>query len=281
MAATPDGNGYWLVASDGGIFSFGSARFLGSVGGLALQRPIVGMAATADGNGYWLVASDGGIFAYGNATFAGSAGAIPLRRPITAMAAAPGGGYWLVASDGGVFAYGAAPFLGAAVEGLGEGRTAAAIFPTRRGRGYLVLGVPAGIRVGFSGDVHGVGRVAALVAGGGNPLDGMRTALAGNDVNVVNLETAVGSTGSAQVKEFTFHSPPALLSRLREAGVTVVNLANNHSLDFGAGALLETIDHAHAAGLLVVGAGANAAAAFAPVVVATPGGTVAVLGLSQ
>jgi hypothetical protein len=46
MAATPDGKGYWLVASDGGIFSFGNATFYGSMGGTHLNKPIVGMAAT-------------------------------------------------------------------------------------------------------------------------------------------------------------------------------------------------------------------------------------------
>jgi hypothetical protein len=46
MAATPTGGGYWEVASDGGIFSFGNAAFHGSMGGHALNEPIVGMAAT-------------------------------------------------------------------------------------------------------------------------------------------------------------------------------------------------------------------------------------------
>jgi hypothetical protein len=44
MASTPSGNGYWLVASDGGIFAFGDAAFLGSTGALTLARPIVGMS---------------------------------------------------------------------------------------------------------------------------------------------------------------------------------------------------------------------------------------------
>ncbi len=44
MAATPDGQGYWLVASDGGIFTFGDARFYGSTGAMTLNKPIVGMA---------------------------------------------------------------------------------------------------------------------------------------------------------------------------------------------------------------------------------------------
>jgi hypothetical protein len=46
MAPTPDGAGYWLVATDGGIFSYGDAQFYGSTGSLHLNAPIVGMSAT-------------------------------------------------------------------------------------------------------------------------------------------------------------------------------------------------------------------------------------------
>ncbi len=76
MTATPDGNGYWLVASDGGVFSYGDATFYGSTGAIHLNKPIVGMAASPTGRGYWLVASDGGIFSYGDAQFHGSSGSI-------------------------------------------------------------------------------------------------------------------------------------------------------------------------------------------------------------
>ena len=113
MASTPDGNGYWNVASDGGIFTFGDATFYGSTGSIHLNQPIVGMASTPDGGGYWLVASDGGIFAFGDAAFLGSTGNIHLNRPVVGMAATPDGrGYWLVASDGGVFSFGDAAFHG-------------------------------------------------------------------------------------------------------------------------------------------------------------------------
>ena len=87
MAATPDGKGYWLVASDGGIFTFGDAGFFGSMGGQILNKPVVGMTATADSQGYWLVASDGGIFDFGTAAFHGSEGGQPLNKPIVGMAA--------------------------------------------------------------------------------------------------------------------------------------------------------------------------------------------------
>ena len=65
-------HGYWLVGSDGGIFTFGSAQFYGSTGSIHLQRPVVGITPTASRGGYWLVASDGGIFAFGNAGYYGS-----------------------------------------------------------------------------------------------------------------------------------------------------------------------------------------------------------------
>jgi hypothetical protein len=105
--------GYWQVASDGGIFSFGGAQFYGSTGSIHLNKPVVGMAATPDGNGYWLVASDGGVFAYGNAQFYGSTGSITLNKPIIGLIPSlDGGGYWLIASDGGIFAYGDAKFYG-------------------------------------------------------------------------------------------------------------------------------------------------------------------------
>jgi hypothetical protein len=46
MVNTLGGNGYWLVASDGGVFAYGDAGFYGSTGGTVLNRPIVGMAST-------------------------------------------------------------------------------------------------------------------------------------------------------------------------------------------------------------------------------------------
>jgi uncharacterized protein (DUF1501 family) len=114
-ASTPTHKGLFLCAGDGGIFTFGDARFHGSTGGKHLNRPIVAMAATPSGKGYWLCAADGGIFTFGDARFYGSTGAIRLRRPIVAMAATSSGkGYWLCASDGGIFTFGDAKFKGSA-----------------------------------------------------------------------------------------------------------------------------------------------------------------------
>jgi hypothetical protein len=61
MAATPDGQGYWLVASDGGVFAFGDASFFGSTGGRAFGAPAVGLVVTPSGNGYAVVDTNGAI----------------------------------------------------------------------------------------------------------------------------------------------------------------------------------------------------------------------------
>jgi len=113
MAATSDGLGYWIVDSDGGVFSFGDAAFYGSMGGRPLRAPVVGLARSAEGHGYWLAAADGGVFSFGDATFGGSLAGTVLAKPVIGIAAnSSGTGYWMAAADGGVFALGGAPFLG-------------------------------------------------------------------------------------------------------------------------------------------------------------------------
>ena len=139
MAATASGNGYWLVAADGGIFSFGDAHFHGSTGGMHLWAPVLGMAATPSGNGYWLVAADGGIFSFGDAHFHGSTGGLQLWAPIVGMATTPTGhGYWLVGSDGGIFTFGDADFAGSA-GGIRGGPRFVGINATPDGHGYWLL----------------------------------------------------------------------------------------------------------------------------------------------
>jgi hypothetical protein len=71
VTVDPLTGGYWLLAKDGGIFSFG-APFFGSTGNIKLNQPVVGMVPTADGLGYWLIARDGGVFSFGDAVFEGS-----------------------------------------------------------------------------------------------------------------------------------------------------------------------------------------------------------------
>ena len=137
--------GYWMVATDGGIFAFGDAGFLGSTGDLKLNSPIVGMAKTVTGKGYWLVAADGGIFTFGDAGFFGSTGALKLNQPIVGMApTGTGKGYWLVARDGGIFAFGDAQFLGS-TGGMRLNSPIVAMAADRTGQGYWLVASDGGI----------------------------------------------------------------------------------------------------------------------------------------
>jgi hypothetical protein len=146
------GSGYRLVTSDGGVFTFGSARFFGSAGNLPLASPVVSGASTSSRSGYWLVAADGGVFAYGDAHFFGSAASLPLRSPVVGIEPTPTDkGYWLVTSDGGVFAYGDARFRGSAAA-LPSSGSIVDLASTRTGNGYLLLGTDGGV---FAfGDAH-------------------------------------------------------------------------------------------------------------------------------
>ena len=88
IAPGPTG-GYWLAASDGGIFSF-DAAFYGSMGGKSLSGPIVGVTATSDGSGYWMVGADGGVFNFGDAVFSGAASGSTTGAPIVGIAPTDG-----------------------------------------------------------------------------------------------------------------------------------------------------------------------------------------------
>ena len=202
--STTQGLGYWLVASDGGIFGEGGATFDGTTGGLALNDPIVGMAATPNGSGYWLVASDGGIFSYGNAAFEGSAGGVPLHKPIVGMAATPdGSGYWLVASDGGIFSYGDAQFYGSA-GGLRLDEPIVGMAATPDGKGYWLVASDGGIfsygDAQFYGSTGGTPINKPIVGMASSP-DGKGYWLVASDGGIFNYgDTAFyGSTGGARI----------------------------------------------------------------------------------
>ncbi|HEV7861577.1 MAG TPA: hypothetical protein VGR20_02715 [Acidimicrobiia bacterium] len=143
-APVSSNEGFWLLGRDGGVFSFGTAPFFGSIGNIGLNKQIVSMAADPDGQGYWFVGSDGGIYAY-KAPFWGSTGSLKLTKPIVGMTATPSGrGYWLVASDGGIFAFGDAGFYGS-TGAINLNKPIVGMASTPSGRGYWMVASDGGI----------------------------------------------------------------------------------------------------------------------------------------
>ena len=99
-----------------------------------------------------------------------------------------------------------------------------------------------------------------------------------DDLTVINLECAVSNLGGPSPKEFTFRGDPAALPVMRDAGVEVANLGNNHSRDFGPEALIDTRKNLLANDIAPVGAGKDVREANQPAVLTIKGWKVAVVG---
>jgi poly-gamma-glutamate synthesis protein (capsule biosynthesis protein) len=102
------------------------------------------------------------------------------------------------------------------------------------------------------------------------------------DLRVLNLECCISERGApAPGRVFHFRAPPVAVEALTHLGVDCVTLANNHALDFGTDALLDTLAYLDAAGIRCVGAGSDLVRARAPVVLEAQGLRLAVIGLTD
>ena len=90
MATAPVGNGYWLMARDGGVFSFG-VPFYGSIPGTGSVQHAAGMQMrpTLTGNGYYVLSADGEVYTFGDAPFHGSIPGLVLGRHAVDMVVRP------------------------------------------------------------------------------------------------------------------------------------------------------------------------------------------------
>jgi PKD repeat protein len=137
MVPSSDGGGYFMVASDGGVFAFGDARFAGSCPGIGgCSGPAVAVMPDSSGNGYWLVTGTGDVYAFGDAPYLG---APPVRFAwVTSAVRTPdGGGYWILYGDGRLSGFGDAGRFGDP-QGALAGDTATSVFATTDGGGYWV-----------------------------------------------------------------------------------------------------------------------------------------------
>jgi poly-gamma-glutamate synthesis protein (capsule biosynthesis protein) len=112
--------------------------------------------------------------------------------------------------------------------------------------------------------------------------DDVQPLLAGADLAVVNLETAVTDRGTPAGKEFVFRAPAGVFPALMAAGVDVATLANNHGMDYGQVGLTDTLAAARTARFRgLVGVGEDDTAAFMPYLTTVKGWRVAVLGATH
>ncbi len=153
---------------------------------------------------------------------------------------------------------------------------------------FMLLMLPAiapaeEIIINAVGDVMLAGHWAPSIRKKGYsfPFDGTRAELALGDINLANLESPIANGGSEfSGKKYRFRAEAALAPALRKASFQLVTLANNHSMDFGADALSETLQHLEAAGISWIGAGENLAEARKRAVYSVKGKKIAFLGYS-
>ena len=138
------------------------------------------------------------------------------------------------------------------------------------------------VTLAFGGDVHFEGAIESrLSADPATTLGPIAGVLRRADLAVVNLETAITERGTPAPKDFTFRAPPPALAALKEAGVDVASMANNHGLDFGVVGLRDSLAAAKAAKFPVVGVGRNADEAYRAHLVTVKGQRIAVIGATQ
>ena len=117
---------------------------------------------------------------------------------------------------------------------------------------------PEGVRIAFAGDVHFAERTADRLAADPSTAFGVAApGLAAADLTMVNLETAITTGGEPEPKSFTFRAPPSALTALRDAGVDVASMANNHAADYGPAGLQDSLTAIEQSGFPVIGIGAT------------------------
>jgi hypothetical protein len=198
--------GYWLDATDGGIFAF-HRPFYGSTGSIQLNQPMIGMAATHDDGGYWLAAADGGVFTFGDALYFGSLPGENHRtsKVVSILADPATGGYVLILNDGTVWdfhtpSFGDLPFFGFHVSNIVGGAF------TSDGRGLYLVGADGRVYplLGddtFQGDVSALHLNAPVIGMTVDPATGGYWEL-GKDGGVFSFNAPFfGSTGNIRLNQ--------------------------------------------------------------------------------
>ena len=187
--------GYYVLGNDGGIFSYGTAPFLGSVPGRGEHITAVLMALTPSQHGYWVLGADGSVFGFGDAPVLGSlrgqvggGGAVPVDLKPSST----GKGYWILDSHGDVHSFGDAHSHGSLLT-AGVHSTATRLVPTPSGNGYWILGRDGGVfgfgDASFHGSLPGLGVHDSSIS--------LATTPTGNGYWVLGVDGGIFSFGDA------------------------------------------------------------------------------------
>lgn len=155
IIAPADGDGYWVIGNDGGVFSYGPhIQFHGSLGATTLAHPIKCATAMPDGTGYWLMDFNGTVFPFGAAV---NYGDLTGDVDITDIGSTSTGlGYWILKQDGSIFAYGDAGYYGGS-PALTGGDTISAFAPTATDLGYWLVSYNDGAVFAYGDAVYAGG----------------------------------------------------------------------------------------------------------------------------
>lgn len=203
MAATPSGDGYWLVKRRGALLAFGNAVNRGTVPD---GVKVADIAAKPYGGGYWILSPAGRVYAFGNAVNQGS-----VQADITAVGLTPtptGNGYWVVSRRGRVFEFGDAKQLG-----------------ELSGSSYKVVDIESAPTQGFwlvtrQGRVFAFGAAEDLGDTQGNvdvPIVGLASVPSGNGYWLVNVNARADGFGN--VEDSTLTGAPTPLPEPPHQGV--------------------------------------------------------------
>ena len=163
------------------------------------------------------------------------------------------------------------------------GITIAAIILTLTIRSVSINTKNKYVTIGLAGDTM-LGRMVNEVItlkGYRYPWGNMLPLLHSTDINLVNLETTLTHHTQPVPKVFNFRANPDRVQSLKEARIDVVNIANNHILDFGPEGLFETLEVLKQAGIEYVGAGHNDAEAREPAIISKNGIKIGILGFTD
>ena len=137
------------------------------------------------------------------------------------------------------------------------------------------------VTLGFAGDIHFEYHLRGFLDGRRRALGPITDALKAPDLMMVNLETALTNRGAPESKQFTFRAPPRALDTLRDAGVDVVSLGNNHAADYGAVGVRDTLAAVRRSGVPAVGFGKDLEAALTPFTTEIRGTDIAIFGIND